>query len=87
VNIVGEPRAEATRALQAAALAVDVPARVVQVLDPKRDGERLEALALPPEPAPAAYVCAGMMCSAPLSKPEELLQAVRDMQGSGLRRL
>jgi uncharacterized protein YyaL (SSP411 family) len=87
VNIVGQAGAKATKALQAAALALEVPARVVQVLDPKRDGERLAALMLPPEPSPAAYVCAGTMCSAPLTKAEELAETVRQMQGAGLKLL
>ena len=80
VNIVGEPAQEEARALQGAALALDVPSRVVQVLEPKRDAARLEAFFLPPEPSPAAYVCAGTMCSAPISRPEELIDAVREMQ-------
>ncbi|MBI2913648.1 MAG: thioredoxin domain-containing protein [Chloroflexi bacterium] len=83
VNIVGDLVAETTRALHRAALGLDVPSRVVQVLDPRRDTERLKALYLPPEPAPAAYVCAGAMCSAPVTRPEELVETVRQMQKLG----
>jgi hypothetical protein len=74
VNIVGRDGD-----LHRAALRLDVPSRVVQVLDPATDGERLAALALPPQPAPAAYVCAGTMCSAPISDPARLPDSVRDM--------
>jgi hypothetical protein len=52
----------------------------VQVLDPVRDADRLEALSLPPTPTPAAYACAGMMCSAPVTEPDALAEAVREMQ-------
>ena len=75
VNIVGRDDA-----LHAAALKLDAPYRVVQVLDPQRDGERLAALGLPPSPAPAAYACAGTMCSAPITDASRLADAVRDMQ-------
>ncbi len=78
INIVGDPRSAAD--LHETALAIDMPSRVVQVLDPARDTARLEALSLPPEPSPAAYVCYGTMCSAPVSRPEMLIESLREMQ-------
>jgi uncharacterized protein YyaL (SSP411 family) len=83
VNIVGNAASAAE--LHRAALALDVPDRVVQVLDPVRDSERLDALSLPPSPAPAAYACAGMMCSAPVTEPDALAEAVREMQQAAAR--
>ncbi len=79
INIVGgaDDRAQA---LHRAALALDVPARVVQLLDPRKQASRLEALALPAEPAAVAYVCLGTMCSAPVSDPQELPAAVEEMR-------
>jgi uncharacterized protein YyaL (SSP411 family) len=82
VNIVGDP--DSARALHEAALTLDVPARIVQLLDPVRDAERLAALYLPAEPAPAAYACAGTMCSAPLTEPSALGSAVREMREAAL---
>lgn len=79
VNIVGGA-ADRTQALHRAAMALDVPARVVQLLDPKKQASRLEALALPAEPAAVAYVCLGTMCSAPVSDPQELPAAVEEMR-------
>jgi uncharacterized protein YyaL (SSP411 family) len=76
VNIVGFG---ATEGLHRAALSLDVPARVIQVLDPRRDSDRLAALGLPAEPSPATYVCAGTMCSAPITEPERLADAVTAM--------
>jgi hypothetical protein len=83
VNIVGDSATAAE--LHHASLALDVPARIVQVLDPASAGERLQALSLPAEPAPAAYACAGMMCSVPVTQPEALAEAVRGMQQATAR--
>ena len=80
VNIVGQ--AGAVEALHSAALSLDLPSRVVQVLDPARDAERLTALMLPGEPSPAAYVCLGTTCSAPVTDVDQLLQTVQRMQQS-----
>ncbi|HET8944924.1 MAG TPA: hypothetical protein VFO59_09105, partial [Dehalococcoidia bacterium] len=78
VNIVGG-RDEASP-LHEAAMALAAPSRIVQVLDPARDSERLAALYLPADPAPAAYVCVGTICSAPVTSPDALEKAVREMR-------
>jgi uncharacterized protein YyaL (SSP411 family) len=84
INIIGDP--SSVTELQRAALWLDVPARIVQVLDPALGRERLEALSLPVEPSPAAYACAGTMCSPPVREPEALAEAVRDMQQAAAAR-
>jgi uncharacterized protein YyaL (SSP411 family) len=88
VNIVGEAEDEGARALHRAALRLDVPFRIVQLLDPVRDAARLEAL-YPAYggPAPAAYVCLGTMCSAPVSEPPTLADAVAQMRTAANRTL
>jgi uncharacterized protein YyaL (SSP411 family) len=78
VRIVGER--DAVAELHRAALRLRVADRTVQVLDPARDGQRLAALGLPPEPAAVAYVCAGTLCSAPVRTPEALQAAVTEMR-------
>jgi uncharacterized protein YyaL (SSP411 family) len=81
INIVGSGGAAA--ALHRAALSLKAPARIVQVLDPERDTEKLAALYLPPAPAPAAYVCLNTMCSAPVTEPDRIAEMVAEMrQGS-----
>jgi uncharacterized protein YyaL (SSP411 family) len=52
------------------------------VLHPSRDAARLEALILPAEPSPAAYVCYGALCSAPAQEADNLLAAVVKMGGA-----
>ena len=86
VKLVGP--ADALADLHRAALRLRVPDRTVQLLDPARDGERLAALALPSEPTPAAYVCYGTACSAPVRTSEELEATVEQMrrQADGSRR-
>jgi uncharacterized protein YyaL (SSP411 family) len=79
VRIVGDPAQPARAALHAAALALPVAARTVDVLHPSRDAARLEALALPAAPSPAAYVCYGTLCSAPVQEAADLLAVVREM--------
>ncbi|MEO6196665.1 MAG: DUF255 domain-containing protein [Dehalococcoidia bacterium] len=78
INIVGGFSNVST--LHRAALSLGSPARIVQVLDPARDSERLAQLVLPAEPSPAAYVCSGSACSAPASDVDQLLAAVRQMR-------
>jgi uncharacterized protein YyaL (SSP411 family) len=77
VNIVGDLPAAQT--VHSAALKLDVPSRVVQMISPD-DAKTLETLVLPAEPAPAAYACFGAMCSQPVTDPGKLAQAVQRMQ-------
>ncbi len=78
VKLVGP--ADDLAELHGAALRLRLPDRTVQLLDPARDGERLAALALPPDPAPAAYVCYGTACSAPVRTVQELEATVEQMR-------
>lgn len=77
VNIVGEPGT--TEELRWSALSLHVPFRILQVIEPVRHSERLAALSLPASPSPAAYVCVGTACSAPVTHPNSLVQTVRSM--------
>ena len=62
-------------------------ARTAHVLHPLRDAARLEALILPAEPSPAAYVCRGSLCSAPVREVGCLLAFVVEMgRAAGSRR-
>jgi uncharacterized protein YyaL (SSP411 family) len=77
VNIVGE-RAT-TGEMQRTALSLYVPFRLVQVIEPVRESGRLRALSLPADPSPAAYVCVGTACSAPVTEPASLVETVQRM--------
>jgi hypothetical protein len=62
-------------ALHAAALALPLADRVVRVID-AADAGALAADGLPARPAPAAYVCYGTLCSAPVTTPDDLFEMV-----------
>ena len=55
--------------------------------DPERDAARLEALFLPPEPTPAAYVCLGATCSAPVTDPAALTETIEKMRSADIQTL
>ena len=75
----------ATAAPYAAALPLPVAARTVHVLHPLGDAARLEALIVPAEPSPAAYVCRGTLCSAPVQEADDLLGGVVEIGGAAGR--
>ena len=52
---------------------------IVQSLEPSTRRRRLAALSLPANPSPAAYVCVGTTCSAPVTDPDSLIETVRRM--------
>ncbi len=88
VTVVGDPHGDA-RALHAAALRLGVLGRTVQVLQPGKDTARLEALALPLDPSPAAYICYGTLCSPPVTSADELeaaVEGVREAAEGGRRK-
>jgi len=86
INIVGSPDDERVQDLLKGALALPVPYRIAQVLDPACDGARLTELALPSQPSPAAYVCYGTVCLPPVTEAGELRTAVAHLQeASGQR--
>jgi uncharacterized protein YyaL (SSP411 family) len=61
--------------LHLAALALQVPERIVRIIDAS-DTQALAGEALPAHPAPAAYACYGTLCSAPVTTPEDLFEMV-----------
>jgi uncharacterized protein YyaL (SSP411 family) len=71
----GTSAVDDTSALHNTALALLVPDRVVRIID-SEDSASLAAEALPANPAPAAFVCYGTLCSAPVTAPGELTQVV-----------
>jgi|CXWL01.1.fsa_nt_gi uncharacterized protein YyaL (SSP411 family) len=72
VAAVGDPDGHN---LHSAALALEVPDRIVRMID-ANDSARMEREALPPHPAPAAYVCYGTLCSAPVTTADDLFDMV-----------
>ena len=72
--------------MRRAALKLPVPDRIVRVIDPA-DRDALEREGLQPDPAPAAYVCYGTLCSAPVMSADDLFEtAARTREAYGRTR-
>jgi uncharacterized protein YyaL (SSP411 family) len=82
IVLVGEPGGDAFAALRQAVYQVSLPNRVVLTLKPGEDlpsghpahGKGLVA------GRPAAYVCEGPVCSLPLTEPQALIAALRELR-------
>lgn len=72
VHLVGPAGDARLRALAQVAWSRYLPARVVEILDPALDGDRLSALGYPADGEPRAYVCLGDRCLAPANDPAGL---------------
>jgi hypothetical protein len=72
VHLVGPADDDRLRTLWSAAWSRYLPARVVEILDPALDGDRLAALGYPTDVEPRAYVCLGDRCLEPVGAPEAL---------------
>jgi uncharacterized protein len=75
IKIVGTPSAGAE--FREAAKRLPGGLAVVRTLAP----ERAREAGLPPEPAPAAYVCRGMACAAPVASAADLRAAYDGLEG------
>jgi uncharacterized protein YyaL (SSP411 family) len=75
IKVVAARGDEAGHVLHSAALALQAPDRVVRMID-AGDPAALGEEALPAHPAPAAYVCYGTLCSAPVTTADDLFDMV-----------
>jgi uncharacterized protein YyaL (SSP411 family) len=77
--IVGSGEDGLTPDLRQAALALYAPYRVIQIVDPRWEPERLARLGYPAEPSPRAYICVGLTCAQPTAKPAEMAGIVEPL--------
>ena len=75
--VVGRAGHPVSRRLRAAALGAYLPHRVLQVLDPETDRDRIRYMGFPldngpVENEPVLYACMNNMCLAPLRSPQEV---------------
>ncbi len=81
VHLVGAVADPALRALARAHWTRYLPGRVVEILDPALDGDRLATLGYPASDTPRAYVCIGDRCLAPVAAPAELDGQLASLEG------
>ncbi len=77
ITIVGRADGQDAQELLAASLREYAPAKIVELVDPERDSERLSALGYPAPPDGAqAYVCVGETCLPPVTEPNQIAQGI-----------
>ena len=81
ITVVGENEDPARAKLLRAARRAYAANKTVQAVDPIWEPARLARLGYPAEPAPAAYICLGRLCSRPTDNPEEILAQAQAMLG------
>ena len=81
VHLVGPAGDARLRALARAAWSRYLPARVVEILDPALDGDRLATLGYPTDGEPRAYVCLGDRCLEPATDPAGLEERLDEIAG------
>ena len=81
--LVGSSSDRRTRLLLKSALRVYAPHKVVQVLDPQNDKDRVEDLGFPVDGPPALYVCMSGMCMAPVYTPAQVRRLASELPWVG----
>jgi len=76
--VVGSAEEAKTRELLRSAWRAYAPNRTLLAVDPLWESERLQALGYPPEPAPAAYVCQGQVCTEPVREAAQVMSTLQD---------
>ena len=75
--VVGNSSQRATKALAKAALRARPPGWVVQILDPAKQADMVGKLGFPADGVPAAYLCVGKQCLAPIHSRGEVWKWTR----------
>lgn len=82
IHIMAPKEEATTREFISEAFKVYRPHRLVQVLDPAVDKERVRQLGYPANSTPLAYVCVGRTCLPPVKEPAELAERIRSFKPS-----
>ena len=75
--LVGSPSHSGTKSLLRAALKAYVPHRIVQLLDPELDRNRIDSLGFPARNVPVLYACMNSFCLAPITTPSEATRLLK----------
>jgi uncharacterized protein YyaL (SSP411 family) len=86
IRIVGSREDKATVNLLNEARNVFEPRKIVQLLDPVSDADRIKTFGLGNALNPTVYVCAGTFCTAPVTEHAQLSVRITDANASRARR-
>ena len=75
--VVGDSADRTTKGLVKAALRAKTPGWVLQILDPKIEPDMVRKLGFTAGGVPAAYLCIGKQCLAPIRSPAQLRKWTR----------
>jgi len=85
IRIVGRRDKAEVKAFIAESQRIYVPRRVIQFLDLEEDRDRIAELGYHFSETPAAYVCVGNLCTAPITEPKEVPSEIGKLASGHLR--
>jgi uncharacterized protein YyaL (SSP411 family) len=86
IQIVGSKDRAETKGFLAGAARIYEPRKIIRILDPDTDAERIADLGFSTHESPTAYICVGTTCSAPIIEPKEIAYAIQKMVRARIRK-
>jgi uncharacterized protein YyaL (SSP411 family) len=86
IRIIGSTERTRTQTLVSEAHRTYEPRKVIQILDPQRNGEAIAGLGYPIPESPTAYVCVGKVCTAPIAEPLQMASELSRLAETRVRR-
>ncbi len=78
IIVIGPISEEKTRELHINTLIIFEPRKVVEILDPEEDEEKIQKSNFPETTEPTVYACIENICSAPITEPDEVILKLKD---------
>jgi uncharacterized protein YyaL (SSP411 family) len=86
IQIVGSKDRAETKGFLAEATRIYEPRKIIRILDPDTDAERIADLGFSTHGSPTAYICVGTTCSAPTTDPKGIASAIQKMVRARIRK-
>jgi hypothetical protein len=86
IQIVGCKDRPETKGFLAEAARIYEPRKIIRILDPDTDAERIADGGFSAHESPTAYICVGTACSAPITEPREVASAIQKMVRAQIRK-
>ena len=85
IRIVGSLETPQTSGLLTEANRIYEPRKIIQVYDPERDAKNIAELGYPNSDLPAAFVCLGRVCGAPVTDPSNIVSELARLRSGKIR--